>query len=236
MRLSLTSRSALKPSAELLTWDTEFWGTRIGKGGSADLDQWAKDNTIGCMCLLFDANDVIGIARAQKTGAWFTDIRVKLERPTAAVAAVARPFKHKEVDKLAAISRTAFRGVTRFYADPMFPNERCDDLYEQWLLSSCNGWAAQVLVVESSDAPVGFVTIHVDDDVASIGLIAVDGELRGCGAGQDLTNGAVNWAYQQGIPRMTVVTQGRNLAAQRVFQRCGFITSKVDVWMHRWYD
>jgi dTDP-4-amino-4,6-dideoxy-D-galactose acyltransferase len=174
--------------------------------------------------------------RAHKTGARVTDIRVKLERPTGPIAAVARPFKHREVEQLAAISRAAFRGITRFYADPMFPNERCDDLYEQWLLSSCNGWAAQVLVVESADSPVGFVTIHVEDNVASIGLIAVDGDLRGCGAGNDLTNAAINWAWKEGVPRMTVVTQGRNLAAQRVFQRCGFITSDISVWMHKWYD
>lgn len=236
MKMALTSKSVLAPSGELLTWDTEFWGMRIGRGGATDLDAWAKENTIGCMCLLLEAADVDGIKRAQDGGARLTDFRVKLERPTDPVAAVARPFRPEDVEGIVAIARKAFRGVTRFYADPKFPDDRCDDLYETWLRSSCAGWAAQVFVIENSDAPIGFITVHVDDNVASIGLVAVDDDLRRRGAGEDLVNAAVNWAYSQGVPEMTVVTQGRNIQAQRVFQKCGFRTRSLEVWMHRWYQ
>jgi len=32
-----------------------------------------------------------------------------------------------------------------------------------------------------------------------------------------------------------VVTQGRNLAAQRLYQRNGFVTASLQLWYHRWF-
>jgi hypothetical protein len=32
------------------------------------------------------------------------------------------------------------------------------------------------------------------------------------------------------------VTQGRNIPAQRTYQRCGFQTAAVQLWYHRWFD
>jgi hypothetical protein len=31
-----------------------------------------------------------------------------------------------------------------------------------------------------------------------------------------------------------VVTQARNVPAQRLYQKCGFITRSVELWFHRW--
>ena len=36
--------------------------------------------------------------------------------------------------------------------------------------------------------------------------------------------------------RITVVTQGRNARAQRLYQRAGFVTESVRLWFHRWFD
>ena len=37
---------------------------------------------------------------------------------------------------------------SRFYYDPGFPNQRCDELYETWIDRSCHGYADTVLVAE----------------------------------------------------------------------------------------
>jgi hypothetical protein len=34
----------------------------------------------------------------------------------------------------------------------------------------------------------------------------------------------------------TVVTQGRNVAAQRTYQGAGYRTSRTSLWFHRWFD
>jgi hypothetical protein len=39
-----------------------------------------------------------------------------------------------------------------------------------------------------------------------------------------------------GAQDVAVVTQGRNGAAQRLYQRCGFVTHALDLWYHKWYS
>lgn len=235
MKMSLTTRTALEPSAELMEWDTEFWQTRIGRGNCSSMDEWAKANTIGCMALLIPAADQDEIQRAEGRGFRFADIRVKLERNVGPEITIARPAVATDVEALAIIARTAFRGLTRFYADPGFDNERCDDLYEGWFRENAADPLVDILMVGDGAGPAAFVTVRIDDEEASIVLIAVADDRRGIGVGVNLTRAAVNHAHSLGIPRISVVTQGCNIPAQRAFQGAGFVTSAVDVWLHKWY-
>ena len=93
-----------------------------------------------------------------------------------------------------------------------------------------------MLVVGDGLGPAGFVTIHDDGDhKASIGLIAVSARARSRGVGVNLAKAAVDWAHHEGFTDISVVTQGCNVPAQRAFQRAGFITGNVAVWLHKWY-
>jgi ribosomal protein S18 acetylase RimI-like enzyme len=98
------------------------------------------------------------------------------------------------------------------------------------------GWADIVLVEDRDGGPVGYVTVHLKGETSSIGLIAVAEEHRGKGVGQALVSSAVDWARSRKVPHMSVVTQGRNIEAQRTFQRAGFLTTKTQLWFHRRHD
>jgi ribosomal protein S18 acetylase RimI-like enzyme len=235
--MGVTTRSAGESSAELLSWDSEFWGVRIAKAPTL-MDDWALDNTIGCMWLLIPAHEQADIHRAEEGGARVMDVRVKLEH-TLGVRAVTntRRAEDKDTEQIVKIARSAFRGLTRFYADPRFPDERCDDLYENWVRDSLSGWAATTIVHPWNGKIGGFITVHLDDDVASIGLIAVAKKAQGNGLGKALTLAAINWADASGAKKLTVVTQGCNIPAQRTFHGSGFAAAQTDIWLHKWlYD
>ena len=93
-----------------------------------------------------------------------------------------------------------------------------------------------MLVNDLDSRPAGYVACHAREDSGNIGLIAVDESARARGLGQALVLGAVAWSQGRGLGQVTVVTQARNIGAQRVFQRCGFETSSVGLWFHKWYD
>jgi ribosomal protein S18 acetylase RimI-like enzyme len=126
---------------------------------------------------------------------------------------------------------------SRFYHDSGFPRQRCDELYRTWIEKSCNGYADIVLVAEVEDTAVGYISCHLlDGGGGQIGLVGVDAQMQGHGLGRALICSALTWFAGQGATRVTVVTQGRNLAAQRLYARSGFVPKSVQLWYHRWFS
>jgi dTDP-4-amino-4,6-dideoxy-D-galactose acyltransferase len=237
-----------EPPCDYLTWDSEFWGFGIARVRGDHLtharlgaiDAWMSRSGVACLFFLAspDAPDTWALAEA--AGFRLMDIRIELERRSAALEAAGsiRPATNLDVARLMEIAGMS-HGITRFYADPHFPNDRCDEFYATWVRrSALEGFAEQVLVIEHGRETVGYVTCHANAETAegSIGLIAVSNQARGNGLGVNLTRAAVQWGYLRGLERMTVVTQGRNVPAQRTFQRAGFTTLSTGVWFHRWQE
>jgi dTDP-4-amino-4,6-dideoxy-D-galactose acyltransferase len=140
--------------------------------------------------------------------------------------------------------RRVLRGIaqesyhdTRYYFDAGFPQHLSDALYGTWLDRSCEGYAQAMLVAELGGVPVGYVSCHLDREpyLGRIGLVGVSSQAQGRGIGQTLVFSALKWFSTQKVPEVRVVTQGRNCAAQRLYQRCGFLTQCVQLWYHKWY-
>ena len=201
------------------------------------VDAWSDENAVGCLYLLADADDAPAAHLAEEAGFRLMDIRIELRRPATADAVDGvRPAREGDREALRYIARSSHR-ITRFYADPGFPDARCDALYETWIAQSLDGWAEQVLVAEVDGAPAGYVSCHLDEaaQLGSIGLIAVDERRRGGGIGVLLARAAVGWCTSHGAQTMSVVTQARNTQALRTFERVGFVVHGVGVWFHKWY-
>lgn len=237
---------------EFLEWDTAFFGVRIGRVRGGDLtpervgliDEWSRQHQINCLYFLARSDDAATTRLAEDNGFRLLDVRVTLDRglngeplPALNAGVAVRQAAAPDVSVLKRIARQAHRD-TRFYYDPMFSREVCDRLYETWIEFSCNGYAQAVWVADLAGAVVGYVSCHTDAAarVGRIGLVGVSDEAQGRGAGQSLVCGALAWFQAQGMGQVTVATQGRNRAAQRLYQRCGFLSQKVELWYHKWFS
>jgi len=240
VKVAATTRNV---DPQVMEFDSEFWGVRIGRAGTVDgLSQWAAENTVGLIWLLVDADRPEEAQRAEEAGFRMMDVRVTLERTAVAapgLTTVAR-MAATDLDAAVGIARGAHR-ITRFYADPLLPDDRCDDLYESWVRQSYGGWADAVFVTRdavsvtrSQGEAVGYVTVHVNSDTGSIGLIAVHERCRCLGLGRELVWAAIDHAWRRGCKTITVVTQGRNVAALRLFEGCGFRITNTSLWFHKW--
>ena len=127
---------------------------------------------------------------------------------------------------------------TRFYFDTNFPRELCNGLYEVWITKSLNGYADFVLVAEQDGAAVGYITCDLEKNSTSgkISLVGVGRKMRNQGVGGILISGAVQWFWKQGTEKIIVVTQGRNIAAQRLYQKHNFLIDRCDLWYHKWFN
>jgi dTDP-4-amino-4,6-dideoxy-D-galactose acyltransferase len=248
------SSGSLNEVCEFLEWDSAFFGVRIGRVEGdvltqervRQIDEWCNQNAIGCLYFLARSDHANTTRLAEEHGFRLVDIRVTLTgSPSISAGArdiptsgnlVVRGARLVDVPTLQSIARESHHD-TRFYHDPGFAPHLCDALYETWIKRSCEGYADVVLVAESNGLPAGYVSCHLADELCAgrIGLAGVSRQVQNKGVGQALVLHALDWFADQGAAEVSVVTQGRNVAAQRLYQRCGFLTREVQLWYHKWY-
>jgi dTDP-4-amino-4,6-dideoxy-D-galactose acyltransferase len=236
---------------QYLDWDSQFFGYRIARVTVNQLTHdtigpimnWCTAQDIDCLYFLSDVTDANTTRLAEDNGFQLVDIRVTLDREVVDMPAVTegipgvviRQSTSKDVPILKSIATSGYHD-TRFYYDLNFPIPLCNLLYETWIEKSCRGYADTVLVVEVEGLPVGYISCHlVDQARGQIGLVGVSSHHRDRGLGNSLLDASLRWFAAQGRRQVTVVTQGRNLTGQRMYQKCGFLTRSVQLWYHRWF-
>lgn len=240
---------------ERLAWDSDFFGFPIAKVRGEWLDDalaqrietWSKAHDVACLYFAASADDAGTVLAAEAHGYHLVDIRLTFartarERASGGALTIAtaetgvRPARAEDLPVLERIAAESHHD-TRFYFDPHFPRALCDALYARWIRASFEGFAQAVWVAEQDGRAVGYVTCHIDatPPMGRIGLIAIDGSARGAGWGRKLVDHAVTWLEQQGLRQITVVTQARNVGAQRLYQKAGFVTSQIHLFYHKWF-
>jgi ribosomal protein S18 acetylase RimI-like enzyme len=232
---------------KLLPWDSEFFGFNVARVTTdrlrsqehvCEIFDWCRGHEVTVAYFLAVPDDAQTVVLAEAHGFFLADIRLTLrwsEEIRQEVAPV-RLAQREDRPVLEAMARGMYID-SRFYFDPGFPRDRCDDLYATWIRCSCEDYADAVLVTDYEGAVAGYATCHLEEDGrGEIGLVGVAEKARGMGIGKGIVNAALDWFAAQGIETVDVVTQGRNIAAQRLYQRCGFMTHTVQLWYHKWFE
>jgi dTDP-4-amino-4,6-dideoxy-D-galactose acyltransferase len=236
------------PVCTYLDWDSKFFERRIARLNRLRLDDamvaetlaWCDANRIDCLYFLADSDHPQTPRLAQANDFSLTDVRVTFERALAQPESAdivpdgVRLAREDDLSLLRAIARTGHRD-TRFYFDEHFDRTKCDLLYETWIENSFRGFAQAVLVAVVDRAPAAYLTCHLKGQESQIGLVGVDPSHQGKGLGTKLVQHFLSWSRGQDASRATVVTQGRNIPAQRLYQRSGFATASLQLWYHRWF-
>jgi dTDP-4-amino-4,6-dideoxy-D-galactose acyltransferase len=204
----------------------------------AAIDNWCRKHDISCLYFLA-ADDPETTYTAERGGFFYTDARITLRQELGKAPTPADPIRHaqsRDREQLRAIARVSHE-TTRFYHDPHLPDDRCGEVYAEWIGSSCDGGADAVLVADEGGRAVGYVTCGLEGGaVGHIGLIAVAPESRGRGLGAVLVDAAFAWFVDAGATESVVVTQSRNVAGLRLFERAGYVIDSTQLWFHKWYD
>lgn len=236
------------PLCKFLEWDSDFFGMRIARVLPRTLTQadanaarhWLNQHQIDIAYALFDADDAESAQPLHHVGFRYVDTRLTLEirrlPPVDQLASDARiielsrtPNPQSLIPILQAIARVSHTD-TRFYFDRRFPRTRCDELYARWLVRD---WERGTLFVAEHDGqPAGYITCTVDGEVGEIGLLGVAESAQGQGLGAALIRQALVHFAEHGCTRTRVVTQGRNVRAQRAYLRAGFMPMQAEVWWH----
>jgi dTDP-4-amino-4,6-dideoxy-D-galactose acyltransferase len=229
---------------ERLDWDSEFFGFPIGRVGNdvgasdiAAATREADERGLRCAYLYVAAKHERLLDEAQRLGFMVRDVRVTLQGrvPESSPERIeVKPAGLAAFDRLATIARERFQ-ATRFFADPGFDRDRCRELYVAWLRRGLQPSPDRVTLVATKSR--GFVVCRFDRPT-NLGEIELIGVAKGAarqGIGSALVAGAQATFAREGLEYMRVVTQGGNIAAQRLYQHHSFHAHEMGLWLHRWH-
>lgn len=238
---------------DMMNWDTSHFGLRIARATCRQVDmetcsallRACREKGVDCLYFLADAAEQDTIFVLQSHGFDFVDIRLTLsaqfETPPAQSSLKRVSFRlgdQRDLDHLLPIAGASFV-QSRFFVDRRFGHDKATRMFHIWLQKSfAEASDAAVVVAELDGAAVGFVTCHLRKPAGegNIGLVGVAETARGLGCASGMIQYAARWFASHGVGLLNVVTQGRNVAAQRLYQRNGFVTRSVELWFHKWFN
>ena len=240
---------------QTLSWDTEFFGLKIGRvlPSRLDVNSLQKINHLaeqgGFRCLYFqgEPNDAETVSLAEKGGFHLVDVRVVMEHPfdgrpapvprypipEAIQLMSPRPMDMPTLEQIA----VEIGHTSRFCFDRHFPPDACPRLYRAWLRKAIADEYDSVIVAHLPEGAVGLIACGLQtENIGEIQLAGVQSGSRERGVGTALVQGALDWFRAQGVDRAEVTTQARNVPAQRLYQQMGFFTRRMTLYYHKWLD
>ena len=246
----------MKDLIEFLPWDSRFFGLRIARLTSNHLNantsrqalKQCEQKKIDCLYFLSRSDHPATLLQAGTSGFRLVDIRMSfrldLDPPREPIRI--GPNEHGVRFRLAHskderwLSRLAMTSYphSRFATDPGFPKNQHQILFKEWVSRSIYGkFDDCVWIAEAGKKSAGFISCRRSTrDAGRIGLVGVEPRFRGHHIGASLIAQAFRWFQAERIQTVRVVTQGSNIAAQRLYQRSGFRTENVELWYHRWFQ
>lgn len=233
----------------LLKWDSEHWGFPVARINANKFTEdsareaigWCEANKVRCLYFAADGSCCETLDQAWRNSFRFVDVRIDLDRKVAGIAVPAgqvircRQARPGDVAVLGELARAAHED-TRFFKDGMFDRTKAAELYAMWIWRDMREHEVFVAHTDESEQALGYLTASISSsNEGRIGLVAVCPAARGRGIGCHLVQHALERLESCSIKTVRVATQGTNVPALRLYERCGFKVADVKVWFHRWF-
>lgn len=233
-----------------LDWDSNFWGFNVAYLSSRHLSEsilyrinnFITKNQIRLVEYLCDCHDRKSVELAERSGFEFKDIRLTYEKKLSdhdikniyeGLNFFIAGYDHIPI--LRKLSKDIYKD-SRYYFDRNFDEKKTAEFYMLWAEKAVKGeYDNECYVIEINHEIIGFCTVKYEDtDLAHIGLVGISNNHSGKGLGENLINCFFTEMKNKGIKIIHVVTQGRNYAAQRLYQKVGFLSYSTEIWYHKW--
>ncbi|HPG00594.1 MAG TPA: GNAT family N-acetyltransferase [Kiritimatiellia bacterium] len=236
----------------IMPWDSDFFGYPVGflacRRLTPSIQHLVKSFTSAHRVVLLEylcnCHDWVSVQTAEQAGYSFVDIRLTLEhalrKAPNSILPEGTSIIRAEAAHIPALKQMASELYldSRYFFDPHFDRSKVREFYESWIEKAVLGKFDDYcfLLVRDGKTPLAFCTIRKGrPKTAHIGLFGVSPEAQGGGIAASLLNAVLARLHADGLEMVEVVTQGRNYRAQRVYQRCGFVTKTTELWYHKWF-
>jgi dTDP-4-amino-4,6-dideoxy-D-galactose acyltransferase len=228
------------PRHRLLSWDSDFLGFAVARIAPQIEDEKSVTRVLdelkaaGVRLAYWQPRDRAPLRNfARSAGARFIGTHVRYERSTSQGDVRLERCKAStpELELLAVAAGT----LSRYALDPAMPAGTAARLYTVWMRESFGGaMGDEVLAARDALGVAGMVTLKYGADEGVIGLLAVAERCRGAGVGRLLVDSATARFAALGMGRVSVVTQGENAGACRLYESAGYTLAEASLIAHFW--
>jgi ribosomal protein S18 acetylase RimI-like enzyme len=233
-----------------LDWDSDFFGFNVAflsckhltDNIYARIERFLRAENIRLVEYLCNCHDARSVRVAEDKGFRFTDIRLQFSRSLEQVPAVEIPghlvfgmADEGHIPRLREIAHGIYLD-SRYHFDSNFDQERVVEFYKNWVEKAVWGqFDHECWCLFHDGAPEAFCTVRYGSGKRStIGLVGTSREQQNQGLGKLLLFKVLSHLGGKGYQEVVVVTQGRNYAAQNLYQGAGFHTKVTQLWYHKW--
>lgn len=228
---------------EPLTWDSELFGYPVGKINLSDniytnkqeLNTLLRNSKYSLIYIFTAHNQQETEKEIVSLGGKKVDERIILSKNTEEYSSFQNEIidysennPNKQLIELALLSGH----LSRFKTDSEFVNNEYNLLYNKWIENSlADNKFTRIFVAKHKAEIAGMITMTQKNEIATIGLLAVDKMYQRMNLGTELIKKADTEACLMKCSRISVATQGKNTAATNIYVKCGFsIDSIIDVY------
>jgi GNAT superfamily N-acetyltransferase len=233
---------------EYCGWDSNFFQKKIGRITATDpvdiaeIVKEAGREDYDCLFFetTFDHQEVVCYSLSHSF--ILTDLKTILSTPivfgneTSYPPGILLDSNLKMLPQLEDLAAEELAPLSRYSFDPGFGIEEAKRLYREWVQRSLTGSFAEAVILSSPEPGVlaGFITLRLKRNNLFIDLFAVSHKFRGKNIGADLIRAAGIWARKNNYKDLYVTTQGHNIPALRAYEKNGFKTDSIKLFLHRW--
>ena len=222
----------MESSIKYLSWDSEFFGLKIGRVDVFSIQELDQLRTRGYDLVYVFAKKQFDVANSSNI--LLIDKKVVFNKKISGIwnennnNIVSVNRANNSIVDLALLSGN----FSRFKLDNRL-SHKFKEMYKTWLQRSLKREiASEVLVYENEGVALGFVTINRNSSIATIGLIAVNEMHQGKKIGSALMRAVENWCIKCNVFEIDVTTQLDNKQACYFYERNGYSIKQIDYIYH----
>lgn len=221
-----------------LDWDSNFFSLNVGEIFLQNSEESFQTEDFDVIYVKQNENTELPIKGFQKT---FQETKVIFQKLFDLENTQQESFKIIDFDEFPVENSKLYElayisgNHSRFLLDEKFGKEKFKKLYRMWIDNSINKkFAKKIFYIEQENNILGFVTLQVNDNSASIGLIAVDTSTQGKGLGKQLIAECETYCKKNNISELKIPTQKENIQACNFYKKNGYhMLEKITI-KHYW--
>jgi dTDP-4-amino-4,6-dideoxy-D-galactose acyltransferase len=224
----------MKNDIKYLEWDSLFFDKKIGQITiERELDILQEDKSKYDLIYVFSKNGELNLNLVDKKVIYLIDDLISYKDEINNIE-LFQDSQNNHADLLNLALQSGKH--SRFKSDSNFKDEDYKKLYTEWIKKSISkDLATDIIIKKSKNKIIGFATLaRKTDELADIGLVAVDLAYRGKVLAKEIIMNTLKLAARQGYKKIQVVTQLDNKPANILYEKVGFKKDNLTYIYHIW--